>query len=73
MVTNYFKPAAGLSALLLVILTVSSFSCGDNDTLYMSKEFNLPVEVTPKKETFKVGDTLNIELNHYGPEVHRLG
>lgn len=73
MATNYYKPAAGLSALLLVILMVSSFSCGDDDTLYMSKKFDLPVEVTPKKDKFKVGDTLNIELNHYGSEVHRLG
>ncbi len=60
--TRIIKKRAGLIAQLLFSFTLFSFSCTDDDTLYMSKEFQWPVEVTPKKEVFKVGDTLKIEI-----------
>lgn len=47
----------------LISLTLFSFSCVDNDTLYLSKEFQIPVEVMPKREVFKVGDTISININ----------
>jgi len=62
MATNNSIKKVGLFAQLLFSLSLFSFSCTDDDTLYLSKEFQLPVEVTPKKEIFKVGDTLKIEI-----------
>ena len=61
--TDKIKKRAGLVAQLLFSLSLFSFSCTDDDTLYLSKEFQLPVEVTPKKEVFNVGDTISININ----------
>ncbi|MBC6368170.1 hypothetical protein [Algoriphagus sp. AK58] len=47
---------------LIVSLALLSFSCGEDDTLYLSKEFNFPVTITPARENFKIGDTLKIEV-----------
>lgn len=47
---------------LIVFLPLLSLSCGEEDTLYLSKEFNFPVTITPAKENFKIGDTLKIEI-----------
>lgn len=52
---------------LIVLITIFSFSCAEDDTLYLSKEFNFPVTITPAKEIFKIGDTLNIEI--FIPEI----
>lgn len=60
--TRKIKKRAGLVAQLLFSFTLFSFSRTDDDTLYMSKEFNLPVKITPANEVFKVGDTLKIEI-----------
>jgi hypothetical protein len=60
--TNKIKKRAGLFAQLLFSLSLFSFSCTDDETLYLSKEFSLPVEVTPVKEAYKVGDTLKISI-----------
>ncbi len=61
--TKNIKKGVGLAAQLLLSFTLFSFSCTENDTLYLSKEFQLPVEVTPKKEVFNVGDTISININ----------
>ncbi len=61
--TKNIKKGVGLAAQLLFSFTLFSFSCTENDTLYLSKEFQLPVEVTPKKEVFNVGDTICININ----------
>jgi hypothetical protein len=63
MATNNSIKKVGLFAQLLFSLSLFSFSCTDDDTLYLSKEFQLPVEVTPKKEVFNVGDTISININ----------
>jgi|AntRauMFilla1563_2_1112583.scaffolds.fasta_scaffold07238_1 hypothetical protein len=60
--TDKIKKRAGLVAQLLFSLSLFSFSCTDDETLYLSKEFSLPVEVTPVKEAYKVGDTLKISI-----------
>lgn len=60
--TKNIKKGVGLAAQLLFSFTLFSFSCTDDDTLYMSKEFKLPVKITPANEVFKVGDTLKIEI-----------
>lgn len=60
--TKNIKKGVGLAAQLLFSFTLFSFSCTDDDTLYLSKEFNLPVIITPANEIFKVGDTLKIEI-----------
>lgn len=47
---------------LIVFLPFVLFSCGEDDTLYLSKEFNFPVTISPAKENFEIGDTLKIEI-----------
>ncbi|MEP0711134.1 hypothetical protein [Algoriphagus sp.] len=62
MATNKNKIRAGLITQLLFPLILASFSCTHNETLYLSKEFSLPIEITPTKEDYKVGDTLKIDI-----------
>ncbi|MFL0685031.1 MAG: hypothetical protein ACJLTB_17760 [Algoriphagus aquaeductus] len=47
---------------LIVFLPFVLFSCDEDDTLYLSKEFNFPVTISPAKENFEIGDTLKIEI-----------
>jgi len=61
--TSKITKKAGQIAQLLFSLMLASFSCADEDTLYLSKEFQLPVEVMPKKEIYKVGDTIIVNIN----------
>lgn len=60
--TDKIKKRAGLVAQLLFSLSLFSFSCTDDETLYVSKNFDWPVEITPVKEAYKVGDTLKIAI-----------
>ena len=60
--TNNSIKKAGLVAQLLFSLSLFSFSCTDDETLYISKNFDWPVEITPVKEAYKVGDTLKIDI-----------
>lgn len=63
MVTIKIIKKAELVTKLLFTLTLASFSCADDDTLYLSKEFQLPVDVMPKKDIYKVGDTIIVNIN----------
>lgn len=57
------KLRVGQLAQLFLLFILSSFSCNKEDeTVYLNKEFNLPVEVSPSNETYKVGDTLLVEI-----------
>jgi len=60
--TDKIKKRAGLVAQLLFSLSLFSFSCTDDETLYISKDFDWPVEITPVKEAYKVRDTLKIDI-----------
>jgi hypothetical protein len=60
--TDKIKKRAGLVAQLLFSISLFSFSCTDDETLYISKDFDWPVEITPVKEAYKVGDTLKIDI-----------
>ena len=60
--TNRIKIKAGLIAQFCFSLSLFLFSCTPDETLYLSKEFILPVEITPTKEAYKVGDTLKIDI-----------
>ncbi|GGZ34296.1 hypothetical protein GCM10007049_29580 [Echinicola pacifica] len=61
--TNAIVKKAGLLAQLLLVLILASFSCEDDDTLYLSKAFQLPIDVIPQKEIFKVGNTIYVNIN----------
>ncbi len=61
--TNKIKIKAGIVAQIFFSLMLASFSCADDDTLYLSKEFQLPVDVMPKKDIYKVGDTIIVDIN----------
>lgn len=60
---NSIVKKARLVAQLFFVLILASFSCDNDDTLYLNKSFQLPVEVMPKMEIFKVGDTISVNIN----------
>lgn len=50
-------------AQLFPLFILSSFSCNEEDeTVFLYKEFSLPVEISPSHESYKVGDTLLVEI-----------
>jgi hypothetical protein len=60
--TKLFKSVFGLYSSIAFLLIFLSFSCEEDDTLYLSKEFNFPVIITPNREVFRIGDTLKIDV-----------
>ena len=47
----------------LIIITGMASSCEPEEKVYLALNFELPVNITPSKSEFKVGDTILIEIN----------
>ena len=60
--TRNIKKRAGLIAQLLFSFSLFSFSCTDVETLYLSKEFDWPVQISPVRQAYKLGDTIKIDI-----------